>query len=335
MRSGERIRPKTWSLLGDVKRRPTPYEAVTAKFHYHFRRQPAPFELDTQSPINQWYLRYREGSPFQVEDWEGFRDPQRLTYKDYVSRQHDREVHTDLLIDEHESAESLAGLSSAWVATLRQLVVPLRFPLHVLQMTGSYVAQMAPSSFITNCANFQAADEMRRIQRLAYWTKALSLTHGEDLASTESARSAWEQEPAWQPLRRALEELLVARDWGEAFVALNLAMKPTADALVNGQLVTLARRNGDDLLGALCMEFRHDSERSREWSAALVQYAVAQRPELKETVQEWLGAWLPKAHEAATGLTSLFESAPNPLPADELLTAAGDELRAFHEACGL
>ena len=37
---------KTWSLLGDVRRKPSPYEVTAARFHYHFRKEPAPFELD-------------------------------------------------------------------------------------------------------------------------------------------------------------------------------------------------------------------------------------------------------------------------------------------------
>lgn len=64
---------KTWSLLGDVKRKPSPYEAVTAKFHYHFKREPAPFEMDPETPINKWYLKNREGSPLMLDDWEQFR----------------------------------------------------------------------------------------------------------------------------------------------------------------------------------------------------------------------------------------------------------------------
>ena len=40
----ERKPIKTWSLLGDVKKVPSTYEVVTSKFHYHFRREPAPFD---------------------------------------------------------------------------------------------------------------------------------------------------------------------------------------------------------------------------------------------------------------------------------------------------
>jgi toluene monooxygenase system protein E len=114
-------------MLGDVRRRVTPYEAVTAKFHYHFRRESAPFELDPNMPLNVWCLRYREGSPFQVDDWEGIRDPDKLTYKDYVAVQHEHELYLDGLVDRFEAIEHASTLDSAWVATLQRLFVPLRF----------------------------------------------------------------------------------------------------------------------------------------------------------------------------------------------------------------
>ena len=214
MATTQRKPPKTWSLLGDVRRRPSSYEATAAKFNYHFRREPAPFEMDPQAPFNLFYLEHREGSPFNVDDWEGFKDPAKLTYADYVMLQHDRETYVDLLTDHHEAAESVAALDPAGGAPLRELFVPLRFPRHGRQMSGLYVGQMAPTAFIINCSNFSAADELRRIQRIAYHNRALADAHGEDLAETATARDRWEKDAHWQPLREGLEQLLTVRDWG-------------------------------------------------------------------------------------------------------------------------
>jgi toluene monooxygenase system protein E len=326
---------KTWSLLGDVRRKPSTYEVTAARFHYHFRREPAPFELDPGMPLNRWYLEYREGSPFQVDDWEGFRDPHKLTYKDYVALQHDRETYLDLLIDTHEAAGSVTRLDPAWVATLRALFVPLRFPLHVLQMTGLYVGQMAPSSFITNAAHFGAADEMRRVQRIAYWTKVLANAHADELATTALARGAWEDDPAWQPLRRVCEQLLVTRDWGEAFAARNLALKPVLDALLNTQLADLARRNSDEFLALLFTEFGVDAERSQDWSSALVRYALERRPELADVLTGWLDTWQPRAFEAAESLAAMFASAPTAMVPGQVADAVHEQHRAYLERCGL
>ena len=263
---------------------------TAARFHYHFRRQPAPFELDPGMPLNLWYLQYREGSLFQVDDWEGFRDPHKLTYKDYVALQHDRET---------------------------------------------YVGQMAPSAFITNAAHFSAADEMRRVQRIAYWTKVLANTHSGELATTELARGAWENDPAWQPLRRACEQLLVARDWGEAFAARNLALKPALDALLNSLFADLARRNSDEFLALLFTEFQVDSQRSQDWSSALVSYALEHRPELREVLTGWLGTWQPRAVEAVEPLAAAFATAPVPIAADQVMGAVREQHRAFLQTCGL
>ncbi|MGH8931204.1 MAG: toluene hydroxylase [Egibacteraceae bacterium] len=335
MTTGERRRPKTWSQLGDVRRKVTPYEAVTAKFHYHFRREPAPFELDPGMPLNVWYLEHREGSPFQVDDWEGYRDPYKLTYKDYVALQHDREIYLDGLVDRYEAADAAVELDAGWVDTLRQLFIPLRFPLHVLQMVSLYVAQMAPSSFITNPACFQAGDEMRRIQRIAYWTKVLANAHGESLAATETARDPWVGAPAWQRLRETLEKLLIAYDWGEGFAALNLTIKPAIDALLDLQFAELAERNGDQFLALLFAEFQQDGTRSRDWSQALVAYALEQRPELRRVLSGWVGRWKPRTHAAVEALAPLFETAPVPMKAGDVAAAVRSHHDDFLGACGL
>lgn len=331
----QRKPPRTWSLLGDVKRRPTAYEATAAKFNYHFRREPAPFEMDPQAPFNLFYLQHREGSPFNVEDWEGFRDPAKLTYSDYVMLQHDRETYVDLLTDHHEAGDAMAALDAGWIATLRDLFVPLRFPLHVLQMTGLYVGQMAPTAYIINCANFQAADELRRIQRLAYHTRALADAHDPSLAETVSARGRWQDDAAWQPLREVLERLLAVRDWGEAFVALNVAVKPALDAVVNQQLSELAARHGDEYLSLLMAEFQLDAQRSRDWTAALIRYAAEQDPSTAEVVRGWLSTWEPRADAGVAGLAALFAAAPRPLDAGEVQRAAVAARRSVTDAAGL
>lgn len=330
----ERKMPRTWSLLGDVKRRPSVYEVTAAKFAYHFRREPAPFEMDPAAPINAWYLTHREGSVFNVADWEGFRDPAKLTYSEYVTLQHDRETYLDALVDHHEDAESVGAFDPAWVDFLVRAVVPLRFPLHVLQMCSLYVGQMAPSAYIINCANFQAADEMRRIQRLAYLTKMLANAHGDAIADTQTARGPWEKDEHWH-MRRMLEQLLGVYDWGQAFVALNLVVKPTIDALVDDQLALLAADNGDELLALMLGEFDRDAQRSKAWTAALVRYAVEQDPTLADVVRGWVREWTPVANEAATAWADLLQSAPKPAAPERAVTAAADARRSLLTSCGL
>jgi len=330
----QRRRQKTWSLYTE-RRKPSEYEVVTHGFHYHFRREPAPFELDPNTPINRWYLTHREGSPFQVDDWEGFRDPERITYRAYTQRQREREVYLDNLIDEFERNDHYAGLATEWVGLLEQLYIPSRFSGHVLQMVAYYVSQMAPSSYITNAFYFQGANEMRRIQRGAYLAKALSLDHSPELANGQKTRQIWEGDPHWQPMRELLEKLLVAYDWGEAFAALNLVAKPTYDALFNVQLAELARKNGDGLLALMADDFELDSQWSRKFTRALVEYAVQRRPENKALLKDWVEKWTPLARQAVTGLAPLFAQAPQPIASETVVEAVAQRVQTFQNECGL
>lgn len=326
-------RPPTWSLLGDVKRKVTEYEAVTAKFHYHFRRDPVPFELDPDQDLNVWYLKYREGSPFQVADWEDFRDPHKLTYRAYVALQKQRETYMEGLVDDFERHDHDAGLDPEWVSVLEHLYVPARFTFHTMQMTALCVGQMAPSSYITNCSHFQAADEMRRIQWYAYRARSLSLTHGQSLADTDATRNRWETDEAWQAIREAVEKMLIAYDWGEAFAVLDLVIKPAVDELFNKQLGDLARANGDDLTARMGSEFELDSNRSKDWVSALTQYAIRADAGHAALLSGWVAKWSPLVDRSIAGLASVSTSAP--IDPDAVTTAVGAARARFLETCGL
>ena len=335
MATGESRRARTWSLLAGTRRKPSAYEVVTSRLNYHFRRQPAPFELSPDTPLNRWYLEHREGSALQTDDWEGFRDPSRLIYRGYVALQRQRETVIDGLVDDFERREHDAGLDEGWVRLLSRLYVPTRFPIHALQMAALYVGQMAPSAFIANAAYFQAADELRRVQWVAYRARSLALAHGGDVGSSEATRRTWEDDPAWQPLREAVETMLVAYDWGEAFTALNLAVKPLFDALCNSQLAELARANGDDLLALMLDQFELDAVRSREWSRALVAHAVDQRAENRDVLRGWVARWTPVAERGADALADLFASVAGAMNPEEVQRGVRRVHREHLEACGL
>lgn len=322
-------RLRTWSIAGDTRRKPTEYEIVTGNFHYHFGRTPAPFDLDPNSPINQWYLRHREGSPLQVPDWERFRDPAELNYRRYIALQHDREVYAEGVVDHFEALDHDAHLDPAWVAVLGRLYIPARFALHVLQITSLYVGQLAPSAYITNAAFFQAADELRTLQWIAYRAKSLSLSHGTHLANSDETRNIWENDPAWQPAREALERLLLAYDWGEAFTALNLVVKPALDAVFQEALVESATAHQDGLTAQLLQESHVDTTRNQAWAAALARYAIIERPDNREVIGRWEEHLRPFAERAVEGLSTIFATAPTPIDPAWVRAAVDRSTAAF------
>jgi len=274
---------RTYWHLADLGRRPNDYDVATTKLLYYPGRG-----FETKLPIADWYRRYQTESPLQCADWERFRDPRETTYASYTELQRTKEAFVDGALEAAEASQHDRKLAPAWLATLARILPPLRYPLHGLQMIAAYIGQMAPSGRIVVASLFQAADEMRRLQRIAYRMRQLQHV---DATFGANARAEWEKDAVWQPLREAIERMLVAYDWGEAFVALELALKPRFDELFVTRFAELANRSGDGLWGNVLFSLDEDCRWHRAWSCALVRMALADRPENREAIHGWLARW--------------------------------------------
>jgi toluene monooxygenase system protein E len=284
---------RTYWHLEAQRRRPGPYDIATSRLLYYPERG-----LEVPGSADAWLRRYQAGSPLTCGDWGAFRDPRETTYTRYVERQREREAFVDGLLRAAEHGDHDRRLSAAWLAVLGRVLAPLRFPAHGLQMIGAYVAHMAPEGRIVTAALFQVGDEIRRVQRLSYRLRQLQLVHE---ALSGDGRAAWQDAATWQPLRRLIERLLVTYDWGEAFVALCLVVKPTFDGMV-AALGRAGRDAGDHVLHDLVFSLGEDAAWHREWALALARVAIADRSENRTLIAGWIDRWRPAADEAAATL---------------------------------
>jgi len=261
--------PKTyWHLLA-ARRMPSEYELVSSRLLYHPQ-----LGVSVRTPVVDFEARY----PLSLtcSAWDEFRDPRETTYARYVSEQRDRENYLDRLLSSIEHSDYDRSLDASWLSVLARAFVPMRYPCHGLHMAAAYVAHRAPAGRIVIAAAFQTADEVRRVQRIAYRSKQLMLAHA-DFGT--NAQAVWEREPALQPLRECIERLLVCYEWGEAFVALNLVIKPLFDEFLCSQLAEVAREQRDDVLARMLLSLREDQLWHRAWSGALVRHVLSDAPD--------------------------------------------------------
>jgi toluene monooxygenase system protein E len=284
-----RPKTKTWSRFGNLGRKPNEYEIVTHDLN-HTITGPTPLEMGPDVQGNVWLKRHRDSMPLTVLDWNGFRDPDQMTYRKYNTVQDQQETYVDGLLAEFTSKNSDHSLAPAAVELLASVLTPSRYLSHGLQMLSAYVQQLAPSSYMANCATFQTADQLRRVQISAYRAKQLSETFPERHFGT-GERGRWEQAPGWQPIRELLERLLVAYDWHEAFVGTQLVLKPVTDLLTLREFAGVARAQGSDLDALIADNLYKDSERSQRWTAACTRYLIGagdgNRAALLETLARW------------------------------------------------
>jgi hypothetical protein len=287
---------KTYWHLAGAHRIPSEYEIATSRLLYYQGRG---FEVDV--PLGPWYARHQQASPFfHGVDWEAFADPRQTSYTRYTALQRDKEIFAEALMQRIEVDAYAAGLPASWLSELATEIGALRFACHGLQMIAGYVGSMAPASRIAIAAALQAADEMRRVQWLSYRLRLLQLA-GVKAADTERVRAVWQTDPAWQPLRRAIEMLMVTYDWGEAFVALNLVLKPALDEHMLARGAERANAHGDVLWAQLLSSLAEDAGWHAAWSDALRQLAATSTT-AGAAIGDWTAVWQPRAAAAVNAL---------------------------------
>jgi toluene monooxygenase system protein E len=292
-----------WHLL-QQRRMPTEYEIVTSKLLCYTGEgfTGKRFELDV--PLKDWYRRYQEESPLVCSSWEKFRDPRETTYTKYTQLQREKEIFVDGILEEIELTGYDARLRPEWLRILPRVIAPFRYPGHGFQMIASYIGQMAPSGRITIAAALQSADEMRRIQRIAYRIRQLQQLYPGFAADS---KTLWETDSIWQPLREVVEKLLITYDWAESFVALNVVLKPLVDELFMKHVSDLALRQDDYLLGQIFYSLNEDCQWHRQWSESLVRMAIEDNDSNRGTIQRWINQWYPLVARAVSALASILK----------------------------
>jgi toluene monooxygenase system protein E len=294
---------RTYSHLEALRKVPDDYDIATSRLLYYVDRG-----FSVKATTSSWYERYQRGACLSCPDWDAFVDPRRTTYSKYVALQRAREAQADGLVHALSQTGYAQRLPEQWVQILGRTLGPLCYPIHGLSMVASYIGSMAPAGRIVIAALFQSADEMRRIQRL---TQRVVLLKKDDPRFSEDARGAWQNAPEWQPLRALVERLLVTYDWAEAFVALNVCVKPLIDRVVTDGVGGEALSSGDALLGGLLQNLGEDAAWQRDYTRALLAHATLHAPENKAVVNRLVNDWLPRAAAAVAPLAfALGSDAP-------------------------
>jgi toluene monooxygenase system protein E len=317
-------RQRTYWHLQELGRKPSEYDIVSSRLLYYPGRG---FAVET--PLSEWHRRYQQQSALRCRDWERFADPRATTYTSYVDLQRNKEAFVDGLLASIDGSDYDRALAPDWLARLDRVFAPLRYPAHGLQMVAAYVGALAPSGKLVIASLLQAGDELRRVQRLAYRLCQLQQVHP-DLG--RDARAVWERDPVFQPQRELIECLLVTYDWSEAFVALDLVVKPAFDQLCLRHFGDLARAHGDDMLQKLFWSLLDDSAWHASWAQALCALLIEDEPGNAQVIAGIIARWAPRARAATRALAAAFGSDEVAL---RVAGAVDQHLRERWQACGL
>jgi len=287
--------PKTFAWFEGRKRPPSEYEELTVGLHFGE-------DALVHTRVGTWTL---DNTRLANVAWEDFRDPAALHYRSWVALQAGAERELGATLDLAASAGFVDGLDAGWRREMGTLTGGLAFAEWGVAMALQYVERFCLSSAIAQSAQLQVCDELRHAQRALEWADALS-GGASASAAEDPARQAWMENPALQPLRRAVELALTLTDWGEVIVAVNLCLEGLLQPFQRELHLTAARRErdmGTAMLGRHCWI---DEERHLGWTDAFLRLVIDADPANRVTLQTWYDTHAPAAREALDALAAGF-----------------------------
>ncbi|MFT3758395.1 aromatic/alkene monooxygenase hydroxylase subunit beta [Thauera sp.] len=248
-----------------------------------------------------------------MRDWYALKDPRQFYYSTYTltrARQQDTTEANFAFVESRGLADRLAP--ELREATLR-LLVPLRHAAWGANQNNTFVCGYGFGTSFTQPCMYHAMDNLG----IAQYLSRLGMLLG-DVDALDAGKAAWLDGPAWQPLRRYVEDCMVVRDPFELFVAQNAALDGLLYPLVYGRIVDdeLSAR-GASAVAMLTQFMAEWFDETRKWVDAVLKTAAAESDHNREVLQGWMAHWSDRAAAALVPVVELVLGAD----ADEAVAA--------------
>lgn len=287
-----------------------------------------------------WYYDPRM-TRVKARDWDAFRDPGRLYYRAYVrdrNRQWSRVAST---LDGTSVLDNFDRIDEQWVAHLSTAFAPFRHVQYGLSLALGHPTRFILGAPLQQVAAYSCYDRMAFSQ---FITRYVLLLERRAEQVQQQAMAAWMEHGGYQPLRRAVEQLLACDDPVEILFVSNLVLGPAIDRFLTQHVSRLSLDNGDFVnaqllrgledqaawnagVGVTLATFLDEQQTGsrwdylRTWGHVTSDYRYgtlvddpttdpedpATNPEV---MAEWLGTWLPRTADAIAGLEFVIDDAP-------------------------
>ncbi len=279
---------------------------VQANANFHYR--------PTWDPAHELFDPSR--TRIVMQDWYALKDPRQLYYGTYTQS---RARMQETAEADFEFVES-RGLADRYDDTARRTAldfyVPLRHVAWGANMNGAYICAYGYGTAITQPCLYAAMDQLGMAQYLS--RLGLLLGHRGDL---EAAKHAWLEAPAWQGLRRLVEDSWVIKDWFELFMLQNVVLDGLLFGLAYKEVdVVLSDKAGPTV--SMLTRFQAEwFEDAKKWVDAVVKTAAAESAENQALLSQWYADGRARALEALRPVAAIALGGDAPAALERLVAA--------------
>jgi len=278
----------------------------TANFHYR----------PLWDPQHELYDKRR--TAIVMADWYAFKDPRHFYYGVYTMTRARQQEGADRQFEFADKRQLLAQADAGVRESLQQVLVRQRHYEWGANMNHSYCCGYGYGTAITQPSVFAAMDRLGIAQYLSRIGLQLDGNSGQAL---DAGKEAWMSHPAWQGVRRTMENLFVTKDWFELFVAQNLVFDGLLYPLVYRHYVNAQGAATGHAL-AMLTEFMNEwFEENARWVDATLKTAADESPANAQKLAAWYADWRAQIAEALAPLAALALGDKGAPALQELATA--------------
>ena len=262
----------------------------TANFHYRPLWQP------------EFALYDPRRTAIAMADWYAFKDPRHFYYGAYTTARAKQQEGADKQFEFAEKRGLMGALDTETRDSIQQVLVPLRHYEWGANMNNCYCVANGYGTAITQACKFATMDRLGLAQLVS---RIGLLLDGNQGTALEAGKAAWLDHPAWQDLRRLMENLFVTKDWFEVYLAQNLVFDGLLQPLIYRHYIgAVSPRTGNAL--AMLTEFANDwCDETERWVDATVKTAAEESPANAKQLSAWYAVWRDEVGSALAPLAAL------------------------------
>lgn len=251
-----------------------------------------------------------KGYDWPAHGWHLFRDPNEeweLTFYRYNSNVV-RQITAN--VDAARETKAFEQWNPNWVTFVEQHVGAW---MHVEHGLGLYLFANAnrrgPTNMHNNAISVNSMHRIRFAQDLALY----NLTLSEEIDDFDGSAhvQTWNEDPAWQGVRRVTEQMTTIDDWAEAIFVANIVFEPLVGELFRSNLVQQAAPgNGDYVTPTVVGAGEYDyAQRDLRYSKVMFELLTTDKEFAAHNVDlmgRWMSEWVPRCLQAARDLQPLW-----------------------------
>ena len=230
-----------------------------------------------------------------MNDWYRLLDPRQYYYGAWTiarSKQQDAAERNFSFVEKRNMLEAMpADMREKIITTF----LPLRHSEYAANLNNTYMSAYGYGVSITQAASMCAMDRLGIAQ---YITRIGLMLDGNSGDALKTAKAAWQNNPAWQPMRELTENMLTTEDWFELFVAQNLVLDGLVYPLMYQSFGDLASASSQTSF-VMMTEFMSEwFEEHVRWVDNIIKVTAAESDSNKAQLGKWIEKWQPQILQA-------------------------------------